>query len=402
MNPPTHPSTHPLTTPTGRAALDLATEQADPASLAAASALRHQFSPELSAAALAQAALRRKARSKFGDAADSLLFTSAGLEQATRPAVAAWRAQRFAQTGVRTVLDLGCGIGTDARAFAAAGLRVIGVELDQETAEVARHNLAGLDAEVICGDAVSLTPQLLADADPNHLAVFLDPARRTDRGRTWRVDQFTPSWDFVLAQLTSGRPTCVKLGPGLPGELLPDGVEARWVSCGGDVVEVGLWQLPGLTPGRAATLLHPSAESVQIAELGPLPRRDLDPRTVGRYLYEPNGAVLRAGLASYLADAAPDLGPVAPGVGYLTCDTRFETPFATGFEVLAELDFSEKSLRAWTREHQIGTLEIKKRAVDLDPAELRKRLKLRGANSASIIITPTVAGVRAYVVRRLS
>ena len=44
--------------------------------------------PDLAAAALTQASLRRQARAKFGDAAAELFFTRAGLEQATRPEVA--------------------------------------------------------------------------------------------------------------------------------------------------------------------------------------------------------------------------------------------------------------------------------------------------------------------------
>ena len=47
---------------------------------------------------------------------------------------ARWRAQRFAEAGVQEVWDLGCGIGADAMAFADAGLYVVAVELDPETA----------------------------------------------------------------------------------------------------------------------------------------------------------------------------------------------------------------------------------------------------------------------------
>lgn len=381
-----------LITADGRAALARAAEQADPTSLAAAQALRKSFAPALAASALEQEHLRLRARSKFGAAASGMLFTAAGLEQATRPSVAQWRAQRFVDAGVREVVDLGCGIGADARAFADAGLRVRAVERDPNTAIVARHNLAGLDAEVICADAVEAASELLRDPGTG---VFCDPARRTDRGRTWRVDQFTPPWDFVLDLLGSGHPTCIKLGPGLPGELVPDDVEARWVSDHGDVVEVGLWMLPGARAGRAATLLPGDHD------LGPEPRGELPVRAPRGFLLEPDGAVLRAGLAPYIAPDA-DLAQLAPGVGYLTCDQPVRTPFATCFEVLDVLDAGEKPLRRWVRAHEVGTLEIKKRAVEIDPAVLRRRLKPSGPHSATLVLTPTVDGVRALVVRRLS
>ena len=65
-----------------------------------------------------------------------------GLEQATRPEVADHHASRFLEAGVRRVIDLGCGIGSDSMAFARAGLEVVAVDVDPATAAVAQANLA--------------------------------------------------------------------------------------------------------------------------------------------------------------------------------------------------------------------------------------------------------------------
>ena len=102
--------------------LAAAMAEPDPGSLAAATRLRRVAEPEQAAAALQQAALRRQAVAKFGAAAETMFFTRDGLEQATRPAVADQHAQRFLAAGVRRVVDLGCGIGADALAFARARL----------------------------------------------------------------------------------------------------------------------------------------------------------------------------------------------------------------------------------------------------------------------------------------
>ena len=99
----------------------------------------------LAAAAVTQVVLRRRATTKFGAAAARLFFTREGLEQASRPAVAAHHAERMLAAGVRRVVDLGCGIGTDAMAFARAGLEVVAVDSDPLTAEVAAANLRSLD-----------------------------------------------------------------------------------------------------------------------------------------------------------------------------------------------------------------------------------------------------------------
>ena len=191
--------------------LEAAMAEEDPESLAAATRLRATFDPALAAAALTQAGLRRQARAKFGAEAETMYFTRDGLEQATRPAIADHHARRFVAAGVRRVIDLGCGIGSDALAFARAGLEVVAVERDPDTAAVAAANLAGR-ATVVCADAEQVAGDLLADGS----AVYADPARRTERGRVWRLAEVTPPWSFVTRLLDGRRPAGVKLAPALP------------------------------------------------------------------------------------------------------------------------------------------------------------------------------------------
>lgn len=369
------------------AALTAAEAEADPDSLAAAARLRAQFDPEVATAALHQASLRRRAATKFGAAATDLFFTRAGLEQATRPAIAEQHAARFVAAGVRRVVDLGCGIGTDALACARAGLEVVAVEIDSVTAEVARANLAGR-ATVVCGDAAAAVAELGSDD-----AVFCDPARRTDRGRLWRVEDFSPDWSLVTGLLDGRRVAGVKLGPALPHTLIPDDVEAEWVSHRSEVVEVGLWAGPGAVRGRRSALLWPDHRLVtEAAE--PLPVVD-----VGGYLYEPDGAVIRAGGVAQLGHQL-GAGLLDPKIAYLSADQLVPTPYAAAFAVEAVLPYALKTLKRWLREHGIGTLEIKKRGVDLDPAALRTRLGLIGSRSATLLISRTPHGAVAVIAHR--
>ncbi|MGD7704845.1 class I SAM-dependent methyltransferase [Microlunatus sp. Y2014] len=377
----------------GAVALATAAAQPDVDSLAAATRLRRDHDPELAAAALQQVALRRRARTKFGDAADDLFLTADGLEQASRPVVSQWRAARFAERGVTRVVDLGCGIGADALAMARAGLDVVAVELDPATAEIARANLSPYGVEVVVGDAVELAADLLGPG----VGVFCDPARRTERGRTWRVDTFRPPYDFVTG-LLPGRVGCIKFGPGLPYELVPAGSDTTWLSVTGDVVEASVWSpavgTPGQSGDRRAALLLPSGDEIVVRPEAPT----VGP--VGRFLIEPDGAVIRAGAVDTLAVrlAAHRLDPQ---IAYLTTDEPPDTPYGVGFEMVGSFPWKEKVLRAWVRDHEIGTLEIKKRGIEVDPATLRKRLHLKGSGSATIVITPSLEGARVLVVRRL-
>lgn len=378
-----------LTSAEGSDALAAAAEQPDPSSLSAAQALRRRFTPDQAAAVLGQEALRRRAERKFGSRAGSLFFTADGLEQATRTDVAAWRAAGFVAAGARRVVELGCGIGADALAFAAAGLDVVAVELDPATAVLAQANL-GERGRVITGDAVVLAADLLGAAD----AVFLDPARRTARGRSWRVADVTPPWDWATG-LLPGRLGCLKAGPGVEHADLPAQVATVWVQDHGDLVEAGLWSgQPDWEPGSRTVVLLPSGLEWPVTA-----RPVRSPGPVGRYLYEPGPGVIRAGGVPQLAEL---LGgrPLASGIAYLTSDDLVTTPLATAFEVQQVLAHDERTLRGWARQAGIGTLEIKVRGLDVDPAVLRRRLKLAGPNAATLVLTPTPQGARALVVAR--
>ncbi len=339
-------------------------------------------SPGLVAAVLSQSKLRAKAMPKFGEFAGRMLFTDAGLEQATRLRVAALHAGRFVDAGIRRVADLGCGIGGDAMAMAALELAVTAVDADEVTATVASYNLAPFP-----------TAQVLhADAETFDLAGFegawFDPARRTaghsNTSRLTKPQDYSPSLDYVFG-LAETLPVGVKLGPGHDRDLIPDGAEAQWVSVDGQLVEMGLWfgALARDGIGRSALLLTPDG----VAELtAPQDSEDVAVGPIGEYLYEPDGAVIRARL---IGDLARSLGGrmLSEGIAYITADAAVPTPFATAFRVLEVLPSDEKKLRLALQERKVGTLEIKKRGVDIDPAALRVRLRPKGPQSATIVVT---------------
>jgi SAM-dependent methyltransferase len=378
-------------------ALSAAQAESDLESLAAGTRLRTRFGPDLAAAALTQAALRRRARTKFGDTAAGLWFTRDGLEQATRPEVADLHAQRFVAAGVRRVVDLGCGIGTDASAFVRAGLDVLAVERDPATAAVARANLAvavaaaghRVGAEVVVADVADV---LSAGVEPGS-GVFADPARRDARGRVWRAADFSPDLGSLLALADGVRVLGLKLGPALPHALVPPAAEAEWVSHHGDVVEVGLWSGPGSVPARRSALLWPDRRLV--AEPG-----HLDVRTPGAVVYEPDGAVIRSGGVAALGERL-GAGLLAEQIAYLTSDALVETPFATAFSVERVLPYEPKALRRWVREAGVGRLEVKRRGLDVDPAQLRRELRPRGDASATLLLSRTPTGAVALVVQRV-
>jgi SAM-dependent methyltransferase len=346
---------------------------ADP--LQAQTFLRRSASAEHAAAALTQATLRRRAEPKFGDLARRMYFTPDGLEQATRLSVATHRAARLTAAATASVIDLGCGIGGDMIAVSRAGIVCAGVDLDPVRVAVAEANLEalGLAGAVQVADATTI------DTTPFAVA-FADPARRTGRGRTFEVADWTPPWTFVEGLLR--RDSCVKVAPGIPHDLVPDGVEAEWVSDHGEVKEAVLWAGRLATTSRRATVIGAGGLATLTDEDDP----GAGVRPVGAYLYEPDGAVIRAGLVTAVA-AGVGGGLVDEHIAYVTADDAFRTPFARGYRVLEELPYRERALKAALRERGVGRLTIKKRGVDVVPDQLRKRLDLHGEAEATIVLT---------------
>jgi predicted RNA methylase len=372
-----------LLTADGRRLLELATavyvDTAGDPVRATAAVRKIEPDPDRAAAALTQAQLRGKALSKFGEDAARMYFTPDALEQATRTRVAAHRAARLAAAQPASVIDLGCSIGGDLIAFARAGLTAAGVDLDPVRVAMAAANLEALGLPVAVQVADATTIDLSGFA-----VAFADPARRSGRGRTFRVDDWTPPWSFVQTLLA--RSAVVKVAPGIPHDLLPEGIEAEWVSDDGEVKEASLWSGQLASTARRATVIGAGGLATLTEDDDPWQGRERPVRELGAFLYEPDGAVIRAGLVTAVA-AGVDGGLIDEHIAWVTSDASFHTPFAKGYQVLEEVPFREKPLRAALHERSIGRLTIKTRGVDVVPEQLRKRLALSGDNTATLVMT---------------
>ncbi len=351
--------------------------------------------PALVAAALTQSRLRERARGKFGPFADRMLFTVEGLEQATRLEVAARHAQRFAAAGVERVADLGCGIGGDAMAMAGLDREVLAVERDEVTAAVATVNLRHFEGtQVRHEDATSTDLTGVGGA-------FLDPARRTASGtRVLDPRQASPPLSFVVD--LAGRLPAVgaKVAPGIRHDLVPEGAEAQWVSVDGDVVEAGLWfgLLAREDVRRSAVVLRTGAGGAEAEVVDDRELQTPEVGAVGGYLHEPDGAVLRAGLVGVVATRVGGR-LIDRTIAYVTSDAPASTPLARSYQVLDVLPFGLKRLRTYLRDRRVGSLTIKKRGTAVEPAQLRRQLRLTGTQEATVVLT-RVAGQQSVLVVR--
>lgn len=405
----------PLLTPAGWALLATLPPYRQDEALALGERLRAQgHSPDLVAAALTQQRLRARAAAKFGPFASTMLFTSDGLEQATRLAVAAHHAARYQHAGTTRVADLGCGIGGDALALAGLGLGVLAVERDEATAALATVNLMRFpEVTVRCADAREV--DLVAEGVDG---VFADPARRSGGRRLTDPEQWSPPLSTVLAWREQVPALGVKAAPGIDHALLPADAHVQWVSVDGGVLEADIWCGPLALegPGRSALVLRsaPAATSgagtsgdgpdavarPAVARLSDpectdptTPPLQLPPiagqEELGEYVLEPDGAAIRAGLVAHLASRA-GATPLAPRIAYLTGPRLPGTdlaPFLRAWRVREVLPLHLKALRARVREQGIGRLEIHRRGVDVSPDALRASLHLEGQACETWLLT---------------
>lgn len=374
-----------LLTPAGLELLDALGPVTSTAEAAAAvSRLRAAgHSPDLVSAVVGQAHLRARAAAKFGPFAARMLFTRAGLEQATRLGVAARHAQRIRRAGLTSVADLGCGIGGDALAFAGAGLAVHAVDADEVTAALAAYNLAPFGDDATVRHATA--EDALGEPVPGQ-AIWMDPARRTSgHSETRRVstDDYSPSLDWAFA-VAAQRPTGIKLGPAHDRDALPTDAETQWVSADGSVVELVVWSRELAREGvRRSALVIRGERSHELT--GAADAEDAPVRALGAFLHEPDGAVIRARLIGDVARSL-DAGMLDARIAYLTSDAALTSPFVQSFRVRETLPITPKTINAALKTHGIGRIEIKKRGVDVDPAAFRRKLTLRGDAEATLIL----------------
>lgn len=339
-------------------------------------ALRDYLDGQSAAAALETARLRYKAEDKFGAVAQMMLFTRDGLEQASDPLIRRYR-QQVAQG--KRVVDAGCGIGSDSIAFALGGGDVIGLDIDPARIAMARWNAQVLEADVTFAVAD------IRDGLPDAEFVFFDPARRDEHGkRIFDVERYLPP--LVTIKAWNKHPLmAVKLSPGVDlAQLEAYGGRVEFISVRGELKEALLW-LDADNPednGASATLLRGSqvwrwAASMTVTVGTSEPRA---------WLVEPDPALLRANM---VADVAFELGgfQLDETIAYITADAQPDSPWVRAWRVLDWLPFNLKKLRAYLRERNVGTVTVKKRGSPLTPEELIAKLKLKGDESRTLVLT---------------
>lgn len=272
--------------------------------------LRHSATNTLNVKKLAvQIAARQRVRDKLPTwvaNADIIFPLSVPVEQSSSEKTARHKARIVSEQNPAPahLLDLTGGMGVDTWAFASLMNHVTYVERDPELAGLAAHNLPRLGATnvtVLKAQSDAVLDKLDTPAD----WIYLDPARRDDRGgRVVRLDDCEPNvvawWSKIMAKTAN---LLLKTSP------LID-------------IEATLRALPGIREVYVVAVQHEVKEVLFVAQKSPLAVEDvrvmaIDLTTAGEvefafwrsderavpvsfdnpraFIYEPNAAILKAG-----------------------------------------------------------------------------------------------------------
>lgn len=382
---------HMLLTPLGQEALEYAEKLAPRENdfLRQFQTIAGQYPRELARVALETAILRIEAYRKF-PYADRMYFTRQALEQASSHEVSTYRARRYRP--FELVADLACSLGGDTISLAKVA-QIVGIDLDPLRLAMARANLQALNLiERVTLLQADLTASLPLSPFTD-LALFFDPSRRRDGARISSVRSYIPPLQVVQSWLPRIPAVGVKISPGVRyREIAAYDAEVEFVSLDGGLKESLLWFGPMKTCQRRATVLPgahtlSSGESLWNANGTGQGRKRLFPSCEPQaFLYEPDPAVIRAGLVRNLG-VQLEAAQLDADIAYLTAIKETATPFARVWAIEDWFPFNLKRLRTYLRERNIGRVVVKKRGSPLQPEALIQDLRLEGDKERTIFLT---------------
>ena len=374
-----------LTAPETALLLDELSDDSAPL-LAQLDRLRKLFGPQRASLALEQVELRTRATAKFGELAGRMFFTPIGLQQSTDIWIAEYKAKRFPEQ--EPVLDYCSGIGGDLLGLAKRG-PALGHDRSAASIHFATANLAAAGL----ADSCELRLGNVEDFAPENTCWHLDPDRRQDGKRSTQLCWHSPDETLMRSWLKAVPNGAIKLAPAteVPIDWQQE-MELEWISRNRECRQLVAWsgslaQQPGKRRATKIISREEATDSMTAnSYVGLVATPAQTAEQVAEFVYDTDPAIRAAQLTGSLA---ADLGLQRIGAGecYLTSSIGVQHPLIACFQVSDVLGLKEKQLAAYLRDRGIGTLEIKKRGIEVDAERLRKQLKLKGDQRATLLLT---------------
>ncbi len=289
------------------------------------------------------------------------------------------------------LIDITGGFGADAYFFSRSFQHVIHCEQDRELSAIAAHNIKQLDPgcpiEVVHADSIKYLKEFSGSID----WIYADPGRRSKTGRKlYRLEESIPNILNYMELLFQKAPSVLlKTSPLLDltrGKSQLKSVSAIHVVAVKNEVKELLW------------VLRPKAKN-------PIPIRTVNFTSHGnqylnavwgqedsksgsfspplRYLYEPNAAILKAGLFNTVASRYP-VYKLAPNTHLYTSRELIRFP-GRRFEILEVLPFKKTKIKLM----ELRKANITTRNFPVSVREIRKKYKFREGGKEYLFFTQT-------------
>lgn len=326
------------------------------------------------------------------------------LEQASSEKTAQYKAltvQRLFSGAPHSIADLTGGMGIDFILLAKGCQEALYVEKDEALCALARHNfpLFGLENAIVEHGDASERITTLKNVD----LIYLDPARRGAHGeKVVRLYDLQPDITGLLPQLLkAAKRVMLKLSPMFSLKeacAFPGAEEIHIIAVGGECKEL----LVILRDGKEG---EPSIHCTErerrigydftftLSEEKEAPCHYTE--KVGKYLYEPSSALLKAGAFRLLA-SRHEVKKLHPDSHLYTSDEKREAFPGRTFLVEDICGFSKKELKGLS--HNFSQANLTVRGFPSSVESLRQRLSLREGGSAYLFAT-TLANEKKVLIR---
>lgn len=290
-----------------------------------------------------------------------------------------------------TLTDLTGGFGIDCAFMASRFRKVSYVERQEELCEIAKHNfpLLGLKHITVYNEDGVAHLQKMEPVD----CIFMDPARRNEHGgKTIAISDCEPDVaELEELLLSKGRQIIIKLSPMLDLTLalksMKHAREVHIISVNNECKELLLiiGDAPSrLIPIHCINLSSKEKQTFTFTREEELASECLYTKELGKYLYEPNASILKAGAFRSIA-ARYEVKKLHPNSHLYTSDLWIENFPGRSFLITGQCSFNKKEIKETIGELKKANITV--RNFPATVAEIRKRTKLSDGGEVYLFAT---------------
>lgn len=290
-----------------------------------------------------------------------------------------------------TLTDLTGGFGIDCAFMASRFRKVSYVERQEELCEIAKHNfpLLGLKHIMVYNEDGVAHLQKMEPVD----CIFIDPARRNEHGgKTIAISDCEPDVEELEELLLSkGKQIIIKLSPMLDLTLALKSMkhvrEVHVISVNNECKELLLIignEPSQLIPIHCINLTPKEKQTFTFTREEELTSECLYTKELGKYLYEPNASILKAGAFRSIASRY-EVKKLHPNSHLYTSDLWIENFPGRSFLITGQCSFNKKEIKETIGELKKANITV--RNFPATVAEIRKRTKLSDGGEVYLFAT---------------